>query len=124
MLVDEGIDLVASKNNVYYYIQVKTSNVTERNRVYFKIKTQRFDGFLGTQMRYFLVTRCKIKGKDTNVFFLFNNNDISRLTSQQKINESSEYINIKIEFDERTGKAFVYDKNKEDINYYLDNFAL
>ena len=124
MMVDEGVDLVASKDNVYYYIQVKTTNITEKNRAYFKIKSQKFDGFLGTQIRYFLVARCKIKNEERNIFFLFNNGDIARLSSQQKINESSDCLNIKIEFDDRTGRAFIYDRNREDIDFYMNNFNL
>ena len=120
----EGVDLVASKDNVYYYIQVKTTNITEKNRAYFKIKSQKFDGFLGTQIRYFLVARCKIKNEERNIFFLFNNGDIARLSSQQKINESSDCLNIKIEFDDRTGRAFIYDRNREDIDFYMNNFNL
>lgn len=129
MMVDEGIDLVACKNNVFFYIQVKTKSVSQQNKFYFQIKQDRFDAFIGTQMRYILVARCASKdGHDRNVFFKFSNDDIDRLRFNNVIpmpSEGSSALSIKIEFDERTSKAYVYDgKFRDDVTYAMNNFKL
>ena len=128
MMVDEGIDLVASKNNVFFYIQVKTKNVEQKNIFYFQIKQDRFDTFVGTQIRYILVARCLFNGEERNMFFVFANNDIQRFMHNGVIPrpaESSNNLSIKIEFDQRTGKAYMYDsKNREDVSFYMNNFNL
>ena len=128
MMVDEGIDLVACKDNVFYYIQVKTKSVQEQNRLYFQIKHERFDSFLGTQIRYILVARCSKKGEERNIFFTFTNNDIQRFIYNGVIPQpanGSTTLSIKIEYDPRTGKAFMYDnRNREDVSYFMNNFNL
>ena len=128
MMVDEGIDLVASKNNVFYYIQVKTKNVEQQNRFYFQIKQDRFDTFVGTQIRYILVARCSFNNEDRNIFFIFTNNDIQRFMYNgliPKPTEGSNNLSIKIEFDQRTGKAYLYDgKTKDDVSFNMNNFNL
>lgn len=127
MMVDEGIDLVASKNNVFFYIQVKTATIQQPNRFYFSIKQDRFDSFIGTQMRYILVARCNVNGENTNVYFQFGNNDIEKFLFNHSINRNSNdsgKINFKIDFDPRTGKAFLYDKQRDDITFHMNNFNL
>lgn len=128
MMVDEGIDLVASKNNVFYYIQVKTKNIEEQNRFYFQIKQNRFEAFLGTQIRYILVARCMIRKEVRTLFFVFNNNDIERFIHNNVIpkpsNDSSN-LSLKIEYDTRTGKPYMYDgRYREDVSFYMNNFKL
>lgn len=128
MMVDEGIDLVASKGNVFYYIQVKTKNVEQQNRFYFQIKQERFDSFLGTQIRYILVARCSVKGEERTIYFTFSNNDIQRFMYNgviPKPAESALSLSLKIEFDTRTGKAYMYDgRNRDDISFFMNNFNL
>lgn len=128
MMVDEGIDLVASKNNVFYYIQVKTKNVEQQNRFYFQIKQERFDTFVGTQIRYILVARCSFNGEDRNLFFTFTNNDIQRLMYKKVIPQpggDGKSLSIKIEFDQRTGKAWMYnDKDRDEVTFNMNNFDL
>lgn len=125
MMVDEGIDLVASKNNVFYYIQVKTRIVDEANRFHFSIKNENYDRYFGTQMRYILVARAKVGCEIKNIFFVFNNNDISKLKFDGMLGDSDSNININIEYDPRTNKAFVYkERNKSDVSYHMNRFEL
>lgn len=123
MLLDEGIDIIATKNNIYYYIQVKTTYL-KNGRLYVKIKKERFDKYIENQIRYVIVGRY---GKDDdlhNIFFVFDPNTIERFARyEQCINESDEALNIKIEFEPRTGKYFMYDNNKRaDVSYYINKF--
>ena len=128
MMVDEGIDLVACKDNVFYYIQVKTKTVQEQNKFYFQIKQERFDSFLGTQIRYILVARCSRHGEEKTIFFTFTNNDIQRFLYNSVIPQpaqGSSFLSLKIDYDTRTGKAFMYDgKYREDVSFFMNNFKL
>jgi hypothetical protein len=124
--VDEGIDLVACKANMFYYIQVKTTVVDQKNTFHFTVKDGNFMKFYETQMRYILVARAKT-GKDVrNIYFQFNNKDIDRLRSEGIIGPSSaNNININIVYDTQTGKSFAYNGNKKsDVTYYMNNFDL
>ncbi len=128
MMVDEGIDLVACKDNVFFYVQVKTKSVQEQNRFYFQIKQERFDSFLGTQIRYILVARCSRRGEENTVFFTFTNNDIQRFLYNGVIPQpasGSNNLSLKIEYDTRVGRSFLYDgKNREDVTFFMNNFNL
>jgi hypothetical protein len=125
MMVDEGVDIVASKANVFYYVQVKTRNVDERNRFHFPIKQVAFASFIGTQMRYILVARCMINNEEKNIYFTFTNNDIQRFLSIGVIPPITETISIKIEYDVVDGKFYMYnERRREDVTFYRDRFEL
>lgn len=127
MMVDEGIDLVASKNNIFYYIQVKTTTISEQNKLYFKIKQDRFEAYIGANMRYILVARCSVNKENKNIYFTFTNKDIERFLHQGNIPTpaDSSILSIKIEYDTRTGKAYLYDgRIREDISYYMNELHL
>ena len=123
MLLDEGIDIIATKDNIYYYIQVKTTYVKD-GRLYVKIKKERFDKYIENQIRYVIVGRYGKEGDLRNIFFVFDPNTIERFARyEQCINESEDALNIKIEFEPRTGKYFMYDNNKRaDVSYYINKF--
>lgn len=126
MMVDKGIDIVATKDNVYRYIQVKTSNVKD-GRVYWQIKQERFDAHVVNQLRYILVARYeetfKYKNESVarNMFFVLSSDDIDRGKRGGWINEGAEFLSIKVRFDAQTGPKF-YNEKEESATYYLNNF--
>lgn len=126
MMVDKGIDIVATKDNVYRYIQVKTSNVKD-GRVYWQIKQERFDAHVVNQLRYILVARYEETFKYKNVpvarnmFFVLSSDDIDRGKRGGWINEGAEFLSIKVRFDAQTGPKF-YNEKEEPATYYLNNF--
>ena len=126
MLVDDGVDIVASKNNIFYYVQVKTTEVDSKNRIYAPtIKQNKFEQYIGTQMRYIVVARCIMNNIETNMYFVFDNGNIERFKHYGLLHHSDNGINIKIEIDSRDGKPYIYhDGKKEDIKYHLNNFSL
>ncbi|MBR1631824.1 MAG: hypothetical protein IJ680_08200 [Paludibacteraceae bacterium] len=122
MLLDEGIDVVAVKNNIYYYIQVKTTHIRD-GRIYARIKKDRFEKYIESQIRYIIVGRYEKGGDNVNIFFVFSPGDIELLKYHQCINESEDFLNIKIEFEARTGKYYMYDGNKRfDVSFYINKF--
>lgn len=57
MAVDEGVDIVASKNNQYFHIQVKTSALGANGKYAFFIKNSSFEANNGGKVFYILVMR-------------------------------------------------------------------
>ena len=64
MAVDDGIDIVASKNNNYFHIQVKTANSTEKAGFGFTIKKSSFTAKDSFQTFYVFVI---IKAMGTSI---------------------------------------------------------
>lgn len=126
MMVDDGVDIVASKNNLFYFIQVKTTTTDSDNRINTMIKANRFDAFIGTQIRYIVVARCNISGIDTNLYFTFNNNDIQKYLFQGFINGNNSNLKIKIRIDKvKNNRPMLYHENKEtDITFHMNRFDL
>ena len=124
MLVDDGIDIVASKNNVFYYIQVKTTLFEADSKIHASIKQVRFNDFSGTQIKYIIVARCSVNNIDTNMYFVFSNSDIERFIHNRTLKIGESGILIKIEIDSTTKLPMLYDEKREDISYYLNNFKL
>jgi len=124
MLVDDGVDIVASKNNMFYYLQVKTTVIDDRNKIHAKIEQKRFYDYMNTQIRYVIVARCTINKVETNLFFIFDNKNIQRLIFDKKINSNQDRIYIKIEIDPKDNLPYIYDEKRECINFYQNNFDL
>lgn len=57
MSVDSGIDIVASKGNKYFHIQVKTAVERDEGKFHFSIKNSSFVTTLGSQTFYVFVMR-------------------------------------------------------------------
>lgn len=60
MAVDQGVDIVASKNNEYFHIQVKTSSLGANNKYVFSIKRNAFDANHGAKTFYVFVMRSPV----------------------------------------------------------------
>jgi hypothetical protein len=124
MLVDDGVDIIASKNNMFYYLQVKTTTLNNNNRIYATIKEKRFNDYIGSQIRYVVVVRCLLNGFETNMYFIFNNNDIKRYLFGSKAKSSNGNIYLKIDIDLKDNKPYIYDEKRESIEYNMNNFIL
>lgn len=123
MMIDEGVDIIAVKNNLYFYIQVKTT-IIKNGRIYCQIPRNRFDQYISNQIRYIIVARYKDKGKERNMFFMFNSQDIEKGTYGRYIKQSEESINIKIKFNEKSGCPYLYDEKESDVSWHMNNFKL
>ena len=100
MTVDEGIDIVASKQNIFYYLQVKTTNLTDRLTASVSIKRSNFDRGLSSQLRYFVVVRC---GAGETRYFLFTEDNINMYSWQGYIHMTDDTIYIKIKLKKLNG---------------------
>lgn len=129
MSVDEGIDIVASKNNMFYFIQVKTTELNPANKTArVQIKVQKFQQLINQQLRYIIVIRIPF-GKNShddmlyrNAYLVFDEGDIDRFVRGGIIKESNGVIFIKVDFSKN--EPFLYDGNKtENVSYYLNKFV-
>ena len=124
MMVDEGVDIVAVKENIYYYVQVKTTTVKDNGNITCSIDKGRHAQYIGNQMRYVIVARTKDKsGYPMNIFFKFSPNDIQQAIFNQCVSVGTK-INIKIKFNDKTGEPILYDNKEMPIGYFMNNFTL
>jgi len=111
MSVDDGIDIVAMKNNKTFYIQVKTVQVRTAG-FGVKIRTKSYNRYNGNDCYYIVVAR----GSDTK-FIVATADDIRRLVAKNEIVQSETYLSIR--FTQNMGKLFI---GSEDIEYMINSF--
>lgn len=125
MMVDGGIDLVAFKDGIYYFYQVKTVGVKD-GCIQASIPIESFDKNKGysSQMRYVIVGRyTNREGSMFNHYFIFSQDDIEKEMFDRNIKKGSTYISIKIKFHERTGDPILYDGDSErSASWYKNHF--
>ena len=118
MSVDEGMDIVATKDNCLYNIQVKTSNENKFNSYVSDIRISSFDKHNQYNNFYIFV----LKGKDTS-FLILPFSEVEKNNSQKNIlvvNNNTRYrINIRI----RDGKLYLGNR-ENDMSYFMNNWAL
>lgn len=123
MMIDEGIDIVAVKDNIYYYVQVKTVSIKD-GRIYCQIGMERFDQYIGAQIRYIIVARYKDRNLMRNMFFIFTPREIDKYIHDRCIKRGESTISIKIGFNERSGEPYLYDEKQTDVSYHMNRFDL
>ena len=128
MTVDEGVDIVANKDNRFYFIQVKTAYLDEGLKATFSIKNSRFDLFKqNNDMRYVFVVRYASPLSTTtkiiteNLFFAFTNVEIDKAIDDGIIYKGEREISVKIKFNPQDYTPYMYN-NRESmkITYNLD----
>lgn len=123
-VVDDGVDIVATKNNEFFLIQVKTTEVQANGKIHAAIKRDRYVSYQGFKIVYIIVARCKISGIDTNIYFKFTNGDIEQFRFNRYISDTANDINIKIQIN-GNGEALLYDGNRSiNIEFWKNNFDL
>lgn len=123
MSVDDGIDIIASKNNVVYYIQVKTAVLQPNMTVQVPgIKKKGYDSYINTNMRYIVCVRSAGNDNIENKsYVVFNNKDLDWLRSYKCLRETDDDFYIKLRFSD--GKIFAYngDESRE-VTHLRNNF--
>lgn len=116
MTVDEGIDIIASKGNNFYFVQVKTTTLKSNKSAIVQIQQKNFDKFINQQMRYVIV----VKHEKGMRFFTLSNAAIEQLRYYNALSTSERTgnISIKIKFDDRMQSPVFYDRAEADATYY------
>ena len=123
MMIDDGIDIIASKNNVYYYVQVKTTEIRD-GRVQQQIKYSSFEKHIESRVSYIIVVRHKKDDGDYNMFFKLTHEEIEKAAWQRCILKGENGYSIKIKFVGPDRHPVLYDEKEMDISWNLNRFDL
>lgn len=116
MTVDEGIDLVASKDNIFYFIQVKTTYLDALSRFSVQIPVESYNRVKQNNVIYIFVLREEI-GRMR--YFIFHQNDIHNETIKGYIEQTDSNIIIKVEYDSANHTPYLYNgKNRTSAKCY------
>lgn len=116
MTVDNGIDVVASKDNKYFHIQVKTAAEQEGGRFSFSIRNNSFQTHHSSSMYYVFVLRRKLH----NEYVIIPSSYLMVLITGGKIS-SAPTLSITIAADP-TGKKYSLNGNTN-VDVYVGNFG-
>lgn len=100
MAVDDGIDVVASKDNKYFHIQVKTSNYSENSGFNFTIKKSSFTAKDVVETFYILVARERNEFRYHNDFLVFPSSQIRQLLGAGVIKDGQN-LSLRVRKDSR-----------------------
>ncbi len=110
MTVDEGIDLVASKNNVFFFIQVKTTYLDASARFSVQIPVVNYARVQQNNVIYIFVIREQI---GMLKYFIFHQSDINSGIINGYIEKTDSNIIVKIEYDQINHIPYLYNgKNR------------
>lgn len=116
MAVDDGIDLVASKNNEYFHLQVKTATEQDGGRFTFTIEHKSFKEHDSAKMFYVFVLRRGI----TNEYIVIPSNYLRTLISSGRITPNPK-LSVTIKVDPK-GRSYMLN-NSTDVSLYFGNFG-
>lgn len=111
MSVDDGVDVVAMKNNKTYYIQVKTVQIKSEGFTV-KIRIKSYERYSSNDCYYIIVARARV-----TQFIVATADDIRRLVDSGEAIRGKEYISVS--FSQNMGKLFVKSSN---VDYMLNSF--
>lgn len=123
MIVDKGIDIVASKDNKFYYIQVKTTYLDENGKCSIKIQRSSFDRVENLyNVSYIIVIRSMV---GSHQFIVLPQTAIEHWIRDKYIEETEANVNIKILYDDIDKQPYLYNERyKVKVSSYLNNFKL
>lgn len=124
MVIDEGMDIIASKSDTYFYIQVKTTTVASGENPNWQIPIDNFLKFRNSEVRYVFVLRCGAKELDKNMFFVMSYRDLDFAIKNGAVKQTDANVSVKIKFNDKTSEPFLYDQKEIPAKYYLNNFNL
>lgn len=114
MAVDDGVDIVATKDNTTYYIQVKTTYVVNPDSFKVSITNESFSKYSNHKCYYIVVAR-----GDKNYYLVFTADDIKRM--QDNGNIRAGVGTITLNFKQNGNDKHIYIK-EEKVDYALNNF--
>ena len=116
MSVDQGIDIVASKNEDFFYIQVKTANY-KNGHFFASINSKQFERYNNKDTFYIFVLRYLFRGKMANGFLIFKSSDIERFKEMDVI-KSGPTLSLTI----TVGDEKMILNGKENVSFFFDRF--
>ncbi|MDR2439557.1 MAG: hypothetical protein LBE12_09355 [Planctomycetaceae bacterium] len=121
MSVDEGIDITASKNNKFFFIQVKSTQFIN-DSVSLSIKHNKFINNSSAEIYFIIVFRYAYKSVNTNRYIVIQNKLLDNYIFTGAVSKKDDgTINVKIK--QKDGHLYLYNGNEyAKIDHLLDNF--
>jgi hypothetical protein len=118
MDVDEGLDIVATKGERLYNIQVKTSNENKFNNYVFGLRVTSFEKHNRNNTFYVFV----LKGGETR-FLILPYFEIQKNVDQQNIRVIDKGQRYRVNMSIRDNKLYLGNRENE-MSYFLNNWSL
>lgn len=118
MTVDDGIDIVASKEEAYFHIQVKTANISAQNKYQFKVTKRAFGSKDTSGTFYVLVMRVNEDSRNICDHLVIPSSEIRRLVDKGVIRDGE---TMSISIDRERGSRFVMN-SLEDVSWSLNRY--
>ncbi len=118
MTVDDGIDIVASKADSYFHIQVKTSNVSAQSKFQFRITKRAFGSKDAASTFYVLVMRVTEDSRNACEYLVLPSSEIRRLVDKSVVRDGE---TMSISIDRERGSRFLLN-SVEDVSWALNRF--
>lgn len=115
MTVDDGIDVVASKDERYFHVQVKTANPSSSNTYQASIRAKAFQH--SSNVFYVIVLRTYSTVRYINDFAIFPSSEIRRLKTQG-ILKDSDTISLRISIE--NGRYLL--NRKYDVTHHINDW--
>lgn len=119
MSVDKGIDIIATKNNKLYSIQVKTANANDYNTYNFDVRKVSFEREYAGNTFYVFV----LKGREKTNFLILPLSEMEKKVAEKAIHDIKSYEKYRVKIDIRDDKIYLGNRNHE-MNYYLDRWEV
>jgi len=119
MTVDDGIDVVASKDNKYFHIQVKTSNSAPNGSFSYTIKKSSFVNKDSFHTFYILVIRENSANRYSNDFLILPSSQVRQLVDVGIIGDGASF-SLRIHKDSR-GRYIL--NSKQDVTISVNTFS-
>jgi len=119
MSVDVGMDIVATKDNLLFGIQVKTSNLNKFNTYVFDVRKVSFERHNTGNVFYIFVLH---EGKSNN-FLILPFHEMERKVHEKAILEVGHGKRYRVNIKIRNGKIYLGNMDHE-MNYFLNNWDI
>jgi len=118
MTVDDGIDVIASKGDSYFHIQVKTSNASASQKFQFKITKRAFGSKDAAATFYVLVLRIAENSRNACEYLVLPSSEIRRLVDKGVVKDGDA---MSLSVDRERGNRFLLNR-VEDVTWALNRF--
>jgi Holliday junction resolvase-like predicted endonuclease len=119
MAVDDGIDVVASKKNTFYHIQVKTANERADAKYHFSIKRAAFARKTEANTHYVFVMRRMISKRRVNDFLILPQSVLA-LFDKNGLLKGKDTLSLNISFQ---GSDRFFLNSSQEVTEYVNNWS-
>lgn len=119
MSVDVGMDIIATKNNKLFSIQVKTANANAYDTYNFDVRKVSFERDSAGNTFYVFV----LKAKNKTDYLILPLSEMEKKLTEKAIHYVQSYKKYRVKIDIREEKIYLGNRNHE-MNYYLNNWEV